>query len=165
MLGDFNARLKDLSIFDDTEHSISYAKNLDSGVNQNGKDFVDLCLTCELKPINHLTYRNKQFDGKLTFKQSNTWISQLDWAVVSQTCLSAVCSFAILQEAQLPTNHAPLALCINHPDFCATELLQRATLLGSVTVTGTGKSHSRPVRMENIDLDKFVDNIPAVDSL
>ena len=57
MLGDFNARIKNLDIFNDETHGISYSQNVDVGNNTNGRDLIDLCTCYNLKPINHLMYK------------------------------------------------------------------------------------------------------------
>ena len=165
MMGDFNARMDNLSVFNDPKQSISYTQNSDNGTNQNGKDLADLCVACQLKPINHMTYKGKMFDGNLTFKRRSTWISQLDWAITSQATVNVVDKFEILQLVPVPTDHAPLALQISHPSFCASELLLKATQLGLTTAFSTKASSRRSLKIQNIDILKFAENIPPADQL
>lgn len=80
IFGDFNARICNLNVFDDPTRGIRYGNNVDGGMNNNGKQLADLCLKCELKPINHLKFKHSSFDGSYTYKQGSTWKSQIDWA-------------------------------------------------------------------------------------
>ena len=163
ILGDFNARIKDLDCFNDQSLSISYVTNIDTGTNSNGKDLKNLCNVHCLKPVNNMVYRDKTFNGNFTFKQGNSWISQIDWAFVSKSAIDCIVDFVVLNNVSLPTDHAPLQLKISHPTFQIDELVQRATQLGS-TVLPAYLSKTRPVRMENIDKQKFMDIIPSVET-
>ena len=162
MFGDFNARIKDLSVFNDNTQGISYVQNIDNGINSNGKDLTDLCIACKLKPVNHLEYNKRHFEGMLTFKRQNIWISQLDWVIMSQAALDSVSKFTIIQSVSLPTNHAPLELHIECPPLFASDILCRATQLGS-SVTDTRSNQRRSVKVQNIDASKFLETIPPVD--
>ena len=164
MLGDFNARMRDLSSFSEPDQSISYEANVDTGNNLNGKDLKDLCNAYSLKPVNHMVYKNKHFSGNFTFKQRNSWISQLDWVFVSKSAIDSIADFIMLNDISLPTNHAPLGLRICVPNFVADELMQRSTQLGS-SVIPRCISKRHPVKMENIDRQKFIDIIPSVETL
>ena len=163
ILGDFNARIKDLDCFNDQSLSISYVTNIDTGTNSNGKDLKNLCNVHCLKPVNNMVYRDKTFNGNFTFKQGNSWISQIDWAFVSKSAIDCIVDFVVLNNVSLPTDHAPLQLKISHPTFQIDELVQRATQLGS-TALPAYLSKTRPVRMENIDKQKFMDIIPSVET-
>ena len=82
MIGDFNARINNLAMFDSPAHGITYSSTADTGVNANGRDLADLLIACDLKSLNHMNAGGESFNGKMTYKQSNTWISQLDWCIV-----------------------------------------------------------------------------------
>ena len=164
VLGDFNARIGDLNALVFEADRIQYSSNVDTATNTNGRDLVNLCLTSDLKPLNHMMYHGKSFDGNLTFKQKDRWISQLDWAVASKDLLCDVLSFKILQSQSLPTNHAALALHLRSSRLSAAALLDRATQLGS-SVQGNDESGTKPVRIQNVDKSKFIREMPNPDDL
>ena len=43
LVGDLNARIGDLSVFDDEKQTVKYSKNPDQGINRNGRDIAALC--------------------------------------------------------------------------------------------------------------------------
>ena len=67
ILGDFNARMSDLSSFSQKERSISFQKNPDIRSNANGRD--------GLIPINNLCFHEKVFTGGLSYRKEDKWIS------------------------------------------------------------------------------------------
>ena len=165
LLGDFNARIKNLNMFDSAAHGISFSQNVDNGVNTNGKDLTDLLLTCNMKPLNHMNYNGRQFEGKFTFKQGRTWISQLDWCIVSSAALDLASNFEVMDSVALPTNHAPIVVTINCPTLPSVdELLQRASQLGC-SVCPSQRSCRRPIKFCDVDRIKFAENIPPLDYL
>ena len=113
-------------------------------------------------------YKNNQhvesFDGKMTYKQGNTWISQLDWCIVSSSVRHCIAHFEILDSVILPTDHAPLSIRISSPKFDSYELLQRASQLGCIVCLQQSDSR-KSVKFCDIDKAKFLDNIPPVDHL
>ena len=164
MIGDFNARIKNLNIFTETEQELSYSENVDNGFNLNGKDLADLCIGRGLKPLNHMNYKNRRFDGKLTYRQRQSWISQVDWCFVSCQALDVVSDYTIIDDVRLPTDHAALAVELNVTPETAGELLLRASQLGSTTVPAN-KPARPPVKFQDLDIENFLQNIPLPDSL
>ena len=84
VLGDLNARLGNLSSLSDP-CLYSHTENPDTHVNANGRELFNLCRSCRLVPINHLVCDNVECEGGLTFRRGGSWVSQLDWALISQT--------------------------------------------------------------------------------
>ncbi len=161
VLGDVNARIPDLTQFNDTTIRLSYAQNIDTKQNMNGKDIAYLCHSCGLKPLNHLLYNDKHFVGGLTFRQKHNWISQLDWAFISTNALKNVQQFDILNGVVLPTNHAPLAVELTNFDVSYQDLLTRAKWLDSDGVIDGG--HVKPaISMHNIDVNSFAGSLPEI---
>ena len=80
-MGDFNARIPDLRLFTSTALKLGYTENPDTKSNSNGVDLVNICLSNYLKPLNHAVHNSKVFDGGLTYKQKDRWVSQLDWTL------------------------------------------------------------------------------------
>jgi hypothetical protein len=90
ILGDLNARMPHLSQFDDSSLDIKYQANVDLGSNANGRCLRNLCGSCDLRPLNHMTFKDYSFYGDLTYKQGRAWTSQLDWALSPRTCLNTL---------------------------------------------------------------------------
>ena len=95
--GDINARIPELSEFQNEEYCAEYETNVDRGSNSNGTEFSAVWKECHLLPINHLKLNGKSFAGDLTFRKSRNWISQLDWLVCDVNSLSCINSLSIMQ--------------------------------------------------------------------
>ena len=164
LLGDLNARMGNMDALSEPNESIIYSQNADPVTNTNGRELLNLCLSCKLKPLNHMQYSGTCFNGGLTFKQKDRWISQLDWAVVSKDAINYVVSFDILQSYSLPTNHAPIALQIKPSHVTAKSLLERASQLG-MSIQRTKSQVKMPIKMHNIDVQAFSQKVPNPDDL
>ena len=75
ILGDLNARLPNLTVFNSLD--VHYSENPDKGTNQNGKDLESICTDYKLVPLNHRSTPNHTFEGGMTFRQGQRWVSQL----------------------------------------------------------------------------------------
>ena len=164
VLGDLNARVNNLHLLNNPDQCISYANNVDGISNANGKDLMNLCISNSLKVVNHLQYKAKVFDGNFTFKRQNRWISQLDWAVVSEPACENLISFKILQDIDLHTDHAPITLKLGNFKLSASDLYQRSAQLGT-SVIPRWNPLRKPITMMSIDSEKFVENMPTPDDL
>lgn len=51
ILGDFNARIGDVTKLNSTESNISYSPNPDPITNQNGKDLITMCNALQIIPV------------------------------------------------------------------------------------------------------------------
>ena len=69
IMGDLNSRMPHLDQLSDAVNNVRYSKNVDTVSNTNGKHLTEICVMSGLKPVNHLIYRDKVFDGNFTFKQ------------------------------------------------------------------------------------------------
>ena len=83
VLGDLNARLGDLSTHADPR-LYTHTVNPDRQVNGNGRELSNLCKDCNLVPVNHLVCQHVVCEGGLTFRRRGNWVSQIDWALISQ---------------------------------------------------------------------------------
>ena len=164
ILGDMNSRIPDLKQFTLVSMNVSYTENPDTALNAHGTDLIKLCKDCSMRPVNHCVYNDSVFDGGLTFKQKDRWISQLDWAIVSNTALPDIESFCIIKGIHLPTNHAPIAIKIKQTETLTEDLLSRARQLG-VSYTAQEPSVRRPLSMQQIDQQMFQENLPSADNL
>ena len=59
---------------------------------------------------------------KVTYRQGDGWISQLDWALVSKSIAHAVTSFHVLQDGFCQSDHAPFKLFLKLLDVDLSSL-------------------------------------------
>lgn len=162
LIGDFNARIPNLSVLNDTNNAFSYSVNCDSGVNGHGNEMLNICQTLGIRPINHLIIKEKHFTGDLTFRQKDRWISQLDWAFCSVSLIPHIMEFEVLKNLASLSDHAPLSLCINldTPDFDI--LLPRANSLimpYAHLEKKISSSQRRRINPQEIDVNQFVQKV------
>ena len=163
ILGDINARIGNMNVLCDVSNGISYQNNVDPGSNANGTDLENLLACCNLKPLNHMIYAGKEFNGDYTYRQGPNWISQLDWAIVSAPSISYVEHFAVLKDLPIPTDHAAITITLGGFKTSGCHLLQRATELGSCVYPKPQKVTS--VSMRTVDPQQFQRNLPNVDTI
>ena len=164
ILGDLNSRMGNLDTFSDGGIDVSYQDNADPLSNSNGRDIATLCQANNMKPVNHMMYRSKQFDGNFTFKKKDRWISQLDWSLVSTSCIQNIISFDVLQIATLLSDHAPIALTLGKTTCAGNDLLLSASLLGT-SVVPSAKSGRPPIAMQNVNQSTFTQLLPSPENL
>ena len=162
-LGDLNTRIPNLADLENTSRGVTYCKNPDNVSNTHGQELVNLCKDSNLYPVNQMVFKDCQFGGGYTFRQRQTWISQVDWVLCSQNVLPNVRAFNILKQSPIPSNHSPISLTLVAPADPTSSLVERAKLLGTYHVGPT--SSRRPLRMEDIDLNKFAQILPSTESL
>ena len=165
ILGDLNARMPELNKFSKLAKDASYSDNPDRRENRNGKDIASLCSTCDIMPLNHLNYMDLRCDGGLSFRQGQSWISQLDWALCSVNALQNVSQFRILHDVQLPTNHAAISLELSGLSTSVGALLNRAKMLGAEELELCSLSFCEPITLHRIDISSFKARIPDPDFL
>ncbi len=68
-------------------------------------------------------------DGGLTYRQKDQWVTQIDWALISENLISQILEFKILNYIPFPSNHAPISLTISCHGELPKSLLDRAMLL------------------------------------
>ena len=163
ILGDLNARMHNLDLFSDVTNGVEYRENVDPRTNASGHDLANLLKNCNLKPVNHLVYKGKEFHGNYTFRQKASWISQLDWVIVSSTALQNVMDFDVLHDVPVPTNHAAVAVTLRDITHLQNEVFQRATELGSCIYPKPQRLV--PVAMHTVDPNLLVRNLPNVDNM
>ena len=162
VLGDLNARLGDLSPHADPR-LFSYTANPDTSVNANGRELSNLCRSCNLVPVNHMVCQNVVCEGGLTFRRGGSWVSQLDWALVSKTSVNVVNDFRILKEVELPSDHAPIAMRVCLTAHLPESLLQRAQQLSrDQDESGTSAGHTgrKPIQFHRVSTALFLNNLP-----
>ena len=162
IIGDFNARINNLNVFDNPSKSISYSHNIDNGTNSSGKQLTNLCQNCNLMPVNHLKHMDKTFEGSFTYKQGSTWKSQIDWALITIGSLKHIIDFQILCNIDLPTDHAPLTLKLGNFSPSLLTLAERAQQLGQSYVRSS--SCRKALRISSVDCNGFANNLPDAET-
>ena len=176
IIGDLNARCA-TAVASLTEtiqlHKLSHyrpSKDKIAGANQNGRHVIQLCEDCELLVLNNLIYGERTFDGNLTFRRKNVWISEVDLCLIAPTLIDAITEFSINNDISLPSDHAPISISIDVAclsTFRLESLLHRASSLGDHAVLHTKHSQrrmtNRPIRFEDIDIDQLRNNLQTTD--
>ena len=167
ILGDFNARLGSLNKFSNPFMNMDYSPNPDEIVNANGRELLSLCDTNCLIPVNHLQLNQTICEGGLTFRKKQRWISQLDWAICSESAATHVKYFNILHNEILPTDHAALSLNICGFDRSSHHILDSANQLDSYVVNNPRENRliTRPIPFSSINRTTLIDNLPPIDNL
>ena len=95
-------------------------------------------------------------------------MSEVDTCVTSPSLLQYLHDFAVIQRADLPSDHAPICISIDSPGTHLDNILSRAALLGDhAALYGSAVSSSvarKPVKFTDIDRQVFVENI-AISSI
>ena len=144
-LGDLNARVGDHRTVDIAGTEYNYSGVKDHTVNNHGRTLMNTCKNNSMVVLNNLQYKNKTFQGNLSYKKRETWISEIDVCIASNSSLDLVRDLCRRQDVK-GSDHAPLCvtLCV---DVCGTaspkELLDRASTLGQVHQRSTRR---RPLR-------------------
>ncbi len=100
--------------------------------NANARDVIELCRACNLIPVNNAVINGMPMQGSLTFRQKQHWVSELDWCLASQTVLSSISEFRVVQNLALPSNHAIVSfVVVDGPETQLTCVLERAQELFS----------------------------------
>ena len=131
VIGDFNSRMPNLSVFDDQARGVVYTNNVDNGTNAHGRELTSLCKWSGLYPVNHLTFNGKYLAGGVTFRKREAWISQIDWCFCSSEVIPCIRKFSVLGESPLLGDHAALAVDVEVPGPCVDLTLERARLLNA----------------------------------
>lgn len=162
VLGDLNSRIANLSQLNTP--LLSYVTNLDSCTNTNGAELLQTCISNDLKLVNHAVFKGKEFKGNLTYKQKDTWTSQLDWAIVSPHTFPLIEDFSIMQDTDIPTDHAPISIKLIADKANLQSVLDRSQQLG-ISIHRPHPAVVRPIPMNSIDPVKFSSVLPSPDTL
>ena len=182
ILGDLNARFgKERTTFIEGKHLPEMTQYLPSPdpiptANANAR-YVTSTLADSLVLLNGIRYGHTVFRSALTFRQKKTWISELDVCLATLSCLPAIDDLVIHQRTDLPSDHAPISISINVERTCSSsedslvQTLQRANELGHNsteqynTQSHAGRTHCkrRPIKMSQIDTEKAIENLSALE--
>ena len=174
LIGDLNARLGKTIEFDDTHITYPIENRKDTVQNNNGKSVLDICASCNLRPINNAVVasnnRRQHYSADLTYRKGNKWISQLDLALVSQSQINAVKTFEVNQyygQKHFPSDHAPITMTFN-PNIRAdiAKLASESALLGSHNHYKKKIKLSRPgIHPRTINKKRFTETLADISPL
>ena len=88
----------------------------DAGVNENGRQVLQMCDDNNLVVVNNLKFGDKHFRSNLSFRKKNVWISEPDILITSKKGLQIIESFNMVQYFEgkhLFSDHALLEFEIN----------------------------------------------------
>ena len=172
IVGDLNARLGTRVHSVDESCGLSHHV-LDDTVNPNGRSLAQTCIANRLTLVNNLKTGDHQWNGNLTYRKTQLWMSEVDLCVVSLPLVEAISHFTVDQNLKYPSDHAPVSVgfdfghCLN---TCKIgELVERSKMLGSYDHFTCNSNHTkRPIPYRFIDRDVFAQNIeqtplPAID--
>ena len=168
IIGDLNARLGDLTHFDNQVKGLKYSKNPDTQANNHGTHIKNICDNHDIVPVNHAQYKDIHCDGNYTFRKKDKWISQLDWALVSTNILSSITQFAIVENSILRSDHAAIALSLTCESTSLKELLWYSKALGQSVFSESKRNKLKTFKINQIDqlclMEHLTQNTPGWDS-
>ena len=174
LMGDFNARFGSLvrclpdRICSSDVGDFSYPVLPDDVQypNDNASVLNTICIDSELLVVNNLKTPQQHFVSKKTFRRGENWISEIDLCLVSLKLIANLSEFCVLQTNYLPSDHAPLSLCINLLGEDRDWILSRASLLGAhaaiSSVLAPQRSIKKPVSYQRVDKQVFANRILQV---
>ena len=168
IVGDFNGRVGQPRLVDEAGCVYQYDGVKDMVVNSHGKTLVNICQNNDLVIVNNLLYGSEHFNGNLSFKRRDTWLSEIDLCLCKVSCLDKIRELHVHQNVR-GSDHAPIsiALDINKGKvISAKELVERAATLGQsyqpqtpTSVYKTRKSAS----YQKINKDEFIRKLNIVE--
>ena len=104
------------------------------------------------------------FEGGLTYSKGVSWISQLDWALVSKPSLKHVRDFKIIHNIPIPTDHAAVVVKLGGLSCSPTMLVERAKQLGESHMKERSNM-KQPIQFYRIGPGKVYSNPPETTEL
>ena len=98
--------------------------------NDNSNALISICTDEHMLVLNNLKTNYNHFKSKLTYKQGQTWISELDSCLASLNLVSCVSDILVSQNLALPSDLAPMSISIRAPSVSLDHLAARASQLG-----------------------------------
>lgn len=182
VLGDLNARFgNDRQKFIEGKTfpaQVEYSPSPDPiTASSNNAKYISSALSSSLVMLNGLQHGTTRFEAALTFRQRTKWVSELDVCLLSPKCIPAIEVFNIDQRTNLPSDHAPIHLCISVEKLKIGDgddyspIIRRAIGLGNSQVdetdtrtTAQNETHRsrRPIRMTQIDHKKLLEELSRI---
>ena len=146
--GDLNSRmgcLKELNGF-------AYTDNIDTEINQHGRQLLNICRENRLVPLNMLKHGRTQFPSDFTFKKGNVK-SQNDWILVSKNTIKNVSNFCLVGELADISDHTPVAAELSFDSSGSWSQLNDS--IDAMVNERNNHSRVKKFKMENLDLRVF----------
>ena len=117
--------------------------------------------------MNHLQLNQTSCKGSLLCKKKPSLISQLDWAICTESAVKYVQSFNILHCKVLPIDHTALSLKISGFERSSSHLLDSAKQLDSYIVNKPNENRliKQPISFNSVNWTILIDNLPPTDNL
>jgi len=117
--------------------------------------------------VNHPKHNGVECKEAYTYKQKKNWISQLDWALCFISLWKHIKKFQIIQDDELPTNHAAIALSLNNLESQATHIRSCAEQLEAFTCPKQSRAQCirRPILFQQINQEQFRNELPSLQQL
>ena len=171
LMGDFNSRFGSLvrclpdRISNSEVRDFSYPILPDDVpyANDNATILNNLCIDSELLVVNNLKTPFQHFSSKKTFRRGDNWISEIDTCLASLDLIKNLSRFCVLQTNYLPSDHAPLSICVRIPSENRDWILSRAALLGDHAAVQSTLERQRlakkPLASHKVDKQMFTDKM------
>ena len=106
--GDMNGRVADIKT--KLPAGMVYRPNVDSVMNDHGKEIIKICKSFKCFIVNNLNFNGKIFDGDFTFYKGGRK-SQNDILLSNMTALQSIKNFNIHKNLWNPSDHCPISVC------------------------------------------------------
>ena len=169
IIGDMNARfgraIKNLPNYLITDYDIDYPTIPDPipAPNHHAQILFGLCCEENIVPVNNLKFDDNHFRGALTYRQGRVWKSEVDVCLISLDLAKHIHNFEVLQQDNLPSDHAPIGLSVRLPNTDWRDTLERSRQLGDHAAL---HSHLRtkmlckkPIKFTRIDAGRFTHQV------
>ena len=122
---------------------------------EHGKKLLPIAKDGGLFFVNNMVFQGRYYEGSLTFRRRQTWISEVDVVLVSKNILPQIIDFKIDQSLSFPSDHAPISVSISVEGLAqfSDRILKSAELLGDHAVLHS--SHRRRIQA-NVPLSRKV---------
>ena len=135
VLGDLNGRVGVPSLMNPNGVPYVYSGVVDHTLNARGRAITNVCKNNSMVICNHLSYKDRQLAGNLSFRRGQQWISELDLCLASNDCFEQISVVNTRQDVK-GSDHAPLCVTLDIPSANVSsidELLRRSAALGENT--------------------------------
>ena len=106
--GDLNGRVGDVKM-NAPSKNIKYLPNVDTIVNDCGKEILKMCRSFRCFIVNNLQFQNKIFESNFTFYKGNRK-SQNDIILANMSALNAIEKFEVHNVVWNPSDHTPVSV-------------------------------------------------------
>ena len=163
VLGDLNTRFGNSKgqFLNDKMSTWSYVPCKDKIGSPNANARIAISSLNTLVLVNDLNTGSVNFPSDLTFRQSQTWISELDCCFISPELVTGIIDFSVNHDLSLPSSHAPIAVTLDLQrlhEQPVSALLDRSAELGSHVATPNVRK-TKQYRISDLDVLMFTQHL------